>query len=168
MALAAWLVFGPLVLAQAPPQPGPEHEWLKGLEGTWEAIVKMGEDESRGTMVYKSELGGLWLVSDFQGEFAGQAFTGKGMDGYDPVRKKYIGIWCDSMSTSPVVSEGTYDKNAKVLTMWGEGPGPDGQPTKYKMTTQFKDNDTMLWTMFGTGPDGKEGPMFTIAYKRRK
>ena len=166
--LAASFVFVPAVLAQAPPQPGAEHQKLKELEGTWDAVIKMGPDESKGTVSYKMDLGGLWLVSDFQGDFGGQKFTGKGLDGYDPIRKKYVGLWVDSMSTSPVVSEGTYDKDGKVLTMTGEGPGPDGKPMKYKLTTEHKDKDTMLFTMFGPGPDGKEGPMFTISYKRRK
>ena len=166
--LAASLVFVPAVLAQAPPQPGPEHKKLKELEGTWDAIMKMGPEESKAVAVYKMDIGGLWLVSDFAGDFGGQKFAGKGLDGYDPIRKKYVGVWVDSWSTSPVISEGTFDKDGKVITMIGEGPGPDGKPTKYKMTTEHKDKDTMFWTMYGVGADGKETPMFTISYKRRK
>ena len=71
------------------------------------------------------------------------------------------------MSTSPVITEGTYDKDGKMLTMTGEGPGPDGKLTKYKLRTEHKDKNTMLVTMYGPGPEGKEGPMFTIVGKRR-
>jgi hypothetical protein len=155
-------------LAQEPPKPGPEHEKFKEHAGTWDAIIKMGDAESKGTMVWKVDLGGLWLTSDFQGEFGGEKFSGKGLDSYDPAKKKYVGVWADSWSTSPMVSEGTYDEGGKVLTMTGEGPGPDGKPTKYKMTTEHKDKDTIFWTMFGPGPDGKEAPFMTISYKRRK
>jgi hypothetical protein len=130
--------------------------------------MKMGDAESKGTMVWKMDLGGLWLVSDFQGDFGGMKFSGKGMDGYDPIKKKYVSVWVDSMSTSPMLSEGTYDKDGKTLTMTGEGPGADGKPAKYKMTTEYKDKDTIFWTMYGPGPDGKEGMQFTISYKRRK
>jgi len=157
-----------VALAQEPPKPGPEHEKLKELAGTWDATMKMGDTESKGTMVWKVDLGGLWLTSQFEGEFGGEKFTGKGFDSYDPIKKKYVGVWVDSMSTSPMVSEGTYDKDGKVLTMTGEGPGMDGKPMKYKMTTEHKDKNTMVFTMFGPGPDGKEGPMFSISYKRRK
>jgi hypothetical protein len=167
VAMVVSLVFVSAALAQAP-QPGAEHEKLKRLEGTWDAVVKMGEGESKGVAVYKMELGGLWLASEFQGEFEGQKFSGRGFDGYDPVKKKFVSVWIDSMSSSPMVTEGTYDKDGKVLTMTGEGPGPDGKPAKYKMTTEHKDKDTLFWTMYGPGPDGKEGPMFTITYKRRK
>jgi hypothetical protein len=161
-------VVGPAALAQAPVQPGPEHQKLKDMEGTWDAVMKMGEEESKGTMVWKMDLGGLWLVSEFQGDFGGQKFAGKGLDSYDPVKKKYVGVWVDSMSASPMVSEGTYDKDGKVLTMTGEGPGPDGKPSKYKMTTEHKDKNTLFWTLYGPGPDGKEAPMFSITYKRKK
>jgi hypothetical protein len=67
-----------------------------------------------------------------------------------------------------MISEGTFDKDNKVLTMIGEGAGPDGKPTKYKMTTQYKDKDSFVWTMFATGPDGEEAAMMSISYKRRK
>ena len=167
--IACVVLFVPAVaLAQEAPKPGPEHEKLKELVGTWDAVVKFGDQESKGTMKWKMDLGGLWLVSEFEGEFAGGKFTGKGFDSYDPIKKKYVGVWFDSMSTSPMVSEGTYDKDGKVITMTGEGPGQDGKPTKHKMTSDRKDKDTVVFTMFGPGPDGKEGPMMSITYKRRK
>jgi hypothetical protein len=169
LALATSLWLTPAVLAQEVPKPGPEHERLKQLEGTWDVVMKVGDAETKGQVIYKMELGGLWLVADFQGEFApGQKFTGKGLDGYDAGKKKYVSVWVDSMSNSPIVSQGTYDKDGKVLTMTGEGPGPDGKPVKYKMTTEHRDKDNLFFTMVGAGPDGKEGPLFTIAYKRRK
>ena len=169
IALATSLALAPVAGAQEAPKPGPEHDRLKQLEGTWDVVMKFGDAETKGKVVYKMDLGGLWLVADFQGEFApGQKFTGKGLDGYDPLKKKYVSVWVDSMSTSPIVSQGTYDKDGKVLTMTGEGPGPDGKPMKYKMTTEHQDKDKLLFTMFGVSADGKETSMFTIAYKRRK
>lgn len=167
IACVAALLVGAVGLAQEPPQPGPEHKKLKELEGTWDCVMRMGPEESKAVATYKMDLGGLWLISDFQGEFGGMKFSGKGLDGYDPARKKYVGVWVDSMITSPLVTEGTYDKDGKVLTMTGEGPGPDGKPMKMRMTTEHKDKDTMLFTMYGPGPDDKEAAMFSITYKRR-
>lgn len=157
-----------VALAQEPPKPGPEHDKLKQLEGSWDAVVKMGTEESKGKMTYKMEAGGLWLLSEYEGEFAGQKFTGRGFESYDPTKKKYVSVWIDSWSTSPLISEGTFDKDGKVQTMNGEGPGPDGKPMKYKMTTEHKDKDTLVWSMFTPGPDGKDAPMLSITYKRRK
>src|SRR6516165_6630687 len=108
--LVAWAAVAVLATAgfaraQPPaPKPGPEHERLKELEGTWEANVEMpGMPASKGTMVYKMDLGGLWLTSNYTGDFGGQAFTGRGLDTYDPASKQYIGIWADSMVTSPMI-----------------------------------------------------------------
>ena len=156
------------VLAQAPAKPGPEHDYLKKMEGTWDATVKFGDQESKGTMTHKMELGGRWLTSDFEGDFGGQKFQGKGFDGYDPVKKKYVAVWVDSMSNSPMVSEGTLDKEGKVMTMLSEGPGMDGKPTKYKSVSEIKDDDTILFTMSSVDKEGKDQTMMTITYKRKK
>lgn len=94
------------VRAQEGPKPGPEHEVLKKWEGTWETTMKIGGGESKGVAKYKMELGGLWLCSTFEGDLGGAKFTGKGHDSYDAAKKKYVGVWIDSMSTSPMVMEG--------------------------------------------------------------
>jgi hypothetical protein len=166
--LAAAIVLSPkLSVAQAPPKPGPEHEILKQHEGIWEATVNLGGAESKGTMTYKMDLGGTWLVSDFDSDLGGQKFRGKGLDTYDPKKKKYVGVWADSMETSPMITEGTYDSEKKTLTMLGEGHGMDGKPTRYKMTTEIKDKDTMVFTMSAADKDGKDQVMMTINYKRK-
>jgi hypothetical protein len=165
---AASVLVAPAAVAQEPPKPGPEHALLKRTEGTWDATAKIGDQESKGTMTYKMGLGGLWLVGEFKGEFMGAKFEGKGLDTYDPAKKKYINVWVDSMSTAPMIMEGTYDKDNKVLTTTGEGPGMDGKMTKYKGVLEHKDNDTMVYTMSNPGKDGKDQNMMTITYKRKK
>jgi len=156
---------GVSAFAQEPTKPGPEHEWLKKMEGTWTTTMKFGGMESKGTATYKMELGGLWLTSAMESELFGQKFSGRGFDGYDVLKKKYIGIWVDSMGTAPVLTEGTYDKEKETLTMTGTGPGMDGAATKYKSTSEYVNDDTMNFTMY-IG-DTKE-PSFTIVYKRKK
>lgn len=155
-------------LAQFPPAPGPEHEALKKFEGTWTAKVKTGGDESTGVSTYKMECGGLWLSSDFQGEFGGQKFQGRGLDGYDPEKKEYVSVWVDSFSTRPLFLKGTMDKEKKMLTMTGEGPGPDGKPMKYRNETTFPDADHMVFSMYMVDADGKANKMMTIEYPRKK
>jgi hypothetical protein len=125
--------------------------------------------EGKGVMTYKMDLGGLWLGSDFKGEFDGKPFEGKGFDSYDAAKKKYVSVWFDSMTASPMVSEGTADKDGKVLTYLGQGPpGPDGKPTKVKAVTELKDKDTIVSTMLAVDKDGKEQPMGMMTYKRKK
>jgi hypothetical protein len=157
--------FASTALAQGPQKPGPEHAMLKKLEGTWESTLKLAGTESKGTMTYKMELGDLWLVGNLEAEFGGEKFKGKGLDSYDPMKKKFVSVWVDSMSTAPMFMEGTYDKEKKAITMMGEGPGMDGKPTKFKSVTEFKDDDHVVMSMWMG--DGKD-PAFTISYQRKK
>jgi hypothetical protein len=150
--------------AQEFPKPGPEHEHLKKLEGTWEATMKMMGQESKGTMTYKMEVGGLWLTSNFEGDFGGMKFHGKGFDSYDAGKKKFVSVWVDNMITTPMFMEGTYDKEKKTLTMTGDGPSPAGT-VKFRSVTTFKDEDNIVFDMYMG--DGKD-PGFTIVYKRKK
>ena len=155
----------PAARAQEPPKPGPEHEILKKLEGNWDLTMKFGGMDAKGSVVYKMELGGLWLTSALETELLGMKFSGRGMDGYDTTRKKYVSVWVDSMAFSPMMMEGTYDKAKKTLTMVGDGPGMDGKPTKYKSESVMTDDNTINFIMY-VG-DGKD-PAFTIVYKRKK
>jgi len=152
-----------------PPTPGAEHARLKKLEGTWDAVMtEQDGKKSKGEMIYKMECGGLWLASDYKGVHAGKPFHGKGLDSYDPATKKYVGIWVDSMITSPLRVEGTYDEKTKTSTCTGECQGPDGKPMKMKMVTKTIDDDHETFEMFMIGPDGKEMKGATIEYTRRK
>jgi hypothetical protein len=155
------------------PKPGPEYAILKSMEGTWDATVKMmmpgvPGKESKSTATWKMECNGLWLVGNFKGEFAGAPFQGRSLESYDAKKKKYMSVWVDSMGTLPMLSEGTYDKEKQTLTATSEYPGMDGKMMKWKMVTEFKDADTMNFTMSTPGKDGKDSVMMTIAYKRKK
>jgi Protein of unknown function (DUF1579) len=154
----------PSAWAQEPPKPGKQHDHLKRLVGAWDAETESG----KGTMTYKMGLGGLWLIGDFEGEFGGMKFQGKGLDTYDSATKKYRSIWVDSFSTSPRIMEGNLDKDDKVMTMTGEVRGADDKPTKFKSITEIKDADTLNFSLFMVDNDGKEQPMVNITYKRKK
>jgi hypothetical protein len=163
-----FLIVTPICLGQEPPKPGPEFDHLKNLVGTWDAAIKFSGGESKGTMTYKMELGGLWLVGAFEGEFGGQKFEGRGLDSFDNGKKKYVSVWVDSMTTTPMITEGTYDKDSKTMTMAGESPGQDGKPTKVKTITTVKDKDHLEFVMFMGGKEGKGEEMMTINYTRKK
>jgi hypothetical protein len=167
-------------LAQEFPKPGPEHELLKQLEGEWDAHTKLMEpgkpaEESKGTYTAKMDVGGLFLVTDFKGKMFGQPFRGHGISGYNPHKKKYTGVWVDSMSPAIYQTEGTFDKAGKVLTDIMEGPDPmTGKTMKMRMTTEIKDKDQIVFRIFSfpeegkDDKDGKEQLMIEITYTRKK
>lgn len=166
-ALVLLLGITPVLVAQAPPPPkvGPEFDVLKKQVGTWDTVMKAGGMETKGVATYKMDLNGLWLAGTFDTDLGGQKYSGRGFDSYDEKKKKYVGVWMDSMGTSPMVMEGTYDDKSKALTMIGDGPDMTGKTTKWKSVSTWGDADTLNFSMF-VG-DGKE-PMFSIVYKRKK
>jgi hypothetical protein len=154
--------------AQPPmPKPGPEHEKLKAFVGDWDVTVVMMGQESKAAATYKLDLGGFWLREEFQGAFLGQKFEGRGAVGYDPIKKKYVGAWIDSMSPSLFVMEGGFSPDGKTFTETGEGPGQDGKLQKMKNVYEFKDKDTFVFTMYQIA-DGKDQEMFKLTYRRKK
>ena len=164
-AVAVAVAFAPVAVAQEAPKPGPEHEVLKKMVGDWTLTMNFGGMESKGTVVYKMDLGGLWLSSTLESELFGTKFSGRGMDGYNAATKKYVGVWIDNTSTGPMLMEGTSDKEKKTMTMTGNGPGMDGKPTTHKTVSTMPDDDTINFSMYSG--DAKD-PAFTIVYKRKK
>jgi hypothetical protein len=163
--MAAVLAVSSGTQAQGPAQPGPEHQLLKQLEGTWDTLMKAGGQEFKGTIRYKMELGGLWLVGSLECDLGGQKFFGKCLDSYDAKKGKYVGAWFDSMGAQPLLMEGSYDAAKKIMTMVGDGPGMDGKLTKWRSVSESKDNDTFVMRMYvGAGQE----PMFTVTYTRKK
>ena len=146
---------------------------LTKLAGTWDATATMmmpgmPTSTSKATMVYKP-IGQTWVSCDYRGDLMGQEFNGHGVDGYDPKTKKFVSTWVDSMTTQIMMMEGTYDAASKTLTMTGECEDHmTGKMVTKRMTTEFKDADTMVMRMFGPGQDGKEFEGMKIEFKRRK
>jgi hypothetical protein len=159
-------MFAGAMVAQPPEvKPGPEHAMLKELAGAWKGKFKMQGMESDCSCTYRMVLGDLWLSSNFQTKLGEQQFRGQGMDTYDAASKKFKGVWFDSMSTKPMLMEGTYDAATKTLTMTGMGMGPDGKEVMHKIVSTMPDKDTMKERMSMAGPSG-DVEMFTIEYKR--
>ena len=151
------------------PKPGKEHAVLKQMEGEWDATMDFMGMESKGTYTCKVGMGGLWLTQDYAGNFMGQDFTGHGILGYDPAKKKYVGTWIDSMVTSLDLMAGTYDEGKKELTMAQKGVDPaSGQEVDMRNVTRFVDKDHMTFEMHVGQPGGEEAAAFTIEYVRKK
>ena len=165
------------VSTQGPPmpKPGPEHEWFKTDEGTWDAVVEVvpgpgaAPMTSKGVEVNTLGCGGLCLVSDFKGELMpGLAFQGHGLMTWDAVRKKYRGSWMDSMSQGLALTEGTWDPAAKRFNGSMEGPDMSGNVVKARSTVEYRPDGTRVMTAYAPGSDGKEAQILRISYTRRK
>lgn len=151
------------VAAQQPVTPGKEHEFLKELVGEWDLEF---DATMKGKSVYTMVHNGLWLESKVEMDMPQGKFTGQGLDSYDPVKKKFVAIWVDSMSASPIVLEGDMDTKTKTITMFGKGPDPSGKTVDYKMSTEYKDKNNHFFKMWIGNLQGE--PMMSATYKRKK
>jgi hypothetical protein len=152
------------------------HEAMAHEVGTWDGSVSMWMSPEVEPMKSKavetnSMLGKFWLMSDFESEFNGEKFTGASAMGYDPVKKKFVGGWVDSMSPFMMKMEGEYDEDAETLTMIGEATDfMTGKPGKHKLVTKYTGKDTKTFTMYREGEGGDDDWQKTllIEYTRKK
>jgi hypothetical protein len=154
--------------------PGPQHQLLDALAGSWSGVVKMWMDptkpptESACTIDSKWILGGRFLHEEVKGQFMGQPFSGVGLTGYDNIQKKYVGMWVDSMSTGISHSQGTADAAGKTFTFEAENLDPlSGKKVKSRDVTRIQGKDNYSLEMFKTGPDGKEFKAMEIVFTRQ-
>lgn len=157
------------------PKPTKQHELFQKDVGTWDLTVKSWMDpkgepvESKATEVARMLPGGLWLLSEFTGEFGGRPFHGRGQFSYDIGKKKYVATWIDSGITLPILLEGTYDEATRTLTLTGDSADPLGRPLKMREQATYRADGTKLFTMFmksdAIGPDFVK--MMEITYRKR-
>jgi hypothetical protein len=157
-------------------KPTAEHKLLAKDVGSWDTTVKswmtgpISEPSvSKGTDVVKLLPGGLWITDDFEGEFGGMAFHGHGVTGYDSQKKKYVGTWVDTMSTSIMSLEGDYDAATQTMTMYSKGTDPAGKPYESKTTSKYTGEDERVFTMSMKSDEtkGEYMKLLEITYKRR-
>jgi Protein of unknown function (DUF1579) len=168
-AMIAIVLFAAAPLTAQPPEikPGPEHAFLKEAVGVWDATAKTKGNESKGELFCKMAPGGLWMLENFKSEIAGKPFEGYGATTYDPAKKKFTNVWIDSMVPTPMLSEGTYDADKKVLTLHGNMPLPDGKSMKSTITITYTDTNNKTLALKVSTPDGKDAGIVEITYKRR-
>jgi hypothetical protein len=157
------------------PKPVKEHAWLEQLAGEWESTMKCTAEPGKPPVEGKSTetarmVGGFWVVSEGKGEVMGSAFTGILSIGYDPEKKKFIGTWIDSMTSTLWNYTGTLDEATNTLTLETEGPCPmqGGKICKFKEVIVVKDKDHKTFTSNVQGDDGKWTEMMTATSTRKK
>jgi hypothetical protein len=149
--------------------PGAEHKKLESFVGTWKAVTKSwfapGEPTvSEGVTENRLILGGRVLEQTFSGTMQGAPFEGYGLTGYDNKKKEYWSTWSDTWSTGIMLSTGQADGNGQIVTK-ATVDGPDGKPMKTRMVTKVVDDNSHVFSMYGTN-QGKEQLMMEITYTK--
>jgi hypothetical protein len=150
--------------------PGPEHQALAKLEGTWDQTFKMRFapdqpwQEATGTAVAKPILGGRYIQEDVKFTAMGMPMEGMNILGYDKLTGEYTSSWADSMSTWWSNSRG---KKAADGTLTMTGTMTDVAGTRpFKMIIKPHGDRASSAEMYDT-IDGKEVLVMTIEGKKR-
>lgn len=160
------------------------HKLLAGLAGTWNYTVKfwMNPDpkapptESKGVAVRKPIMDGRFFALDVtgkmkmpgpDGKMKDVTFKGTGMEGYDNVKKKFVGTWMDNMGTGVMMSEGTYDPATKTFTYTSEVEMMPGMKTKVREVLKVTDKDHHIFEWY-EDRGGNEVRTMEISYTKKK
>lgn len=146
---------------------------LRRLVGRWAASVTFYPNGPNGPK-YSSKatetnrlLGGLWLLSSFEGKLADMDFASHGQFGFDASRGKYVASWVDNMVETITLMEGDYDPETRTLSFEYQNPEPQGDPTPGRSELQLIDVDTRGFRMFGVPPGGDRMElMLEVDYRR--
>lgn len=154
--------------------PGEAHKHLDVLAGSWDVTVSMWMDPSKPPSVSKATseskwvLGGRYVEDLVTGDFGGMRFEGRGLTGYDNLRKKYVSSWVDNMGTGISAGVGTYDPDKKTFTFHREEIDPlSGQKVKSRDVMQIHGRDKYESTAYKIA-DGKEVKAMHILAVRKK
>jgi hypothetical protein len=160
------------------------HKLLADMNGNWNYTIKMWMNpdptaqpqESKGTAVRKSIMDSRYCVMDVTGkmEMPGpdgkkkeMTFKGHAIEGYDNIKKKFVGSWIDNMGTGIQFSEGTYDPATKTFTYTSEMEPMPGMKTQVREVLKVTDNNHMMLEWY-ENQGGQERKTMEIAYTRKK
>ena len=158
------------------------HKLLTSLDGTWTFVNKMWMNgdtsskpqESKGTAVRKSMMGGRFVTMDVSGKFQmpdangkmkEMEFKGQGLDAYDNAKQKFVSTWVDNMGTGIMTSEGNYDPSTKTLTYTGEYQMTPTMKQQIKEVIKLTDKDHMVFEWY-ENRGGTETKTMQIDYTR--
>ena len=167
VSLFALTLLIPAASAQDTPSLSPEHAVLKRNLGTRTGIMKLWVSpdadpiEMPVTEKVSSILGGFWA----EAEFESGPYKGKGVTGYDPIKKKFVGTWSSNVSPHLIMMEGTLNDSKDELTMHFTEVNPaDGTSTAMKSVTTFTPGKPETFAMYRKA-DGKWQKQFVVTYK---
>ncbi len=153
--------------------PGPEHQQLAKLAGTWDVscIFWMKPDEpateTMGVEVMRSIFDGRYLVGEFSASIHGKPFMGHSILGYNRVTKQHLSTWYDNMGTGITVLSGPSEDGGKTVTYAGDMVCPQYGQVSLRQIETFRSDDLFTRVMYQI-KDGNERKSMELTYTRRK
>ena len=155
--------------------PNENHKLLNQFVGSWTYSMKWWmspegkADESTGTSEVKSIMGGRFIEQSVSGTSMNQPFEGRGIVGFDNLKKEFTSVWFDDMATGMMISGGQYDPATKTISEKGSMSCPiTNGPRSYRTLIKLVDDNTHVYEMYLNDEKGKEFKTMEITYTRKK
>ena len=152
----------------AAPAPTEQHAMLLELVGQWEGTITMYADGAPGEPARATEIvkpiGEFWTMTHFQCDYMGMPFAGHAQNGYDPVKKEFIGTWIDSAQPNMSIMAGGYDADQKKLTYRWDAADMTGKVVPHRSETVYGKGSYVAEYFLG---DGEGTKSMEIKMKRK-
>jgi hypothetical protein len=151
-------------------QPGPEHDLLMKMVGTWDQTIKLWAQPGAepavvtGSLKVEPILGGRFVKADFVAGEGMMTTEGLQILGFDRRKKEYTIVGYDTWGTYYVTAAGPYDEKTSTITMHGEDYDPIFEGTQiYDMLFRFVNDDTFVHEIiFKDSVHTQGGPPFKM------
>lgn len=157
-----------------PAMPGPMHEHLKKLTGTWEQTIKItpmpGAKPLEAKVVTDAKMiyDGRFLQMTGDVEFMGQKGEGLTIIGHDNHSNKYTFYNIASASTDATFAKGTYDEEQKQFTFHGENQDPmTGKQRSFKIIITLVNENMFRQENYFKYPDQDEFKAVEVISKQK-
>ena len=154
--------------------PGPMHEYLGPLVGSWDMTTKhrmtseQPWEESTAHAQREWILDGRFVKETVEADFMGQPFHGIGFFGYDNVREEYCYMWIDSMGTGIMTGAGSSSDGGKVISFEGTTANAmtGEKDAWFRHVMRIVSDDENVFEMYAKDPSGEEFKTMEIASTR--
>lgn len=151
----------------------PSEAFFKKLEGTWDVELEvrlspqMPPMKTTGKKTYRL-MSGKWLIADFQANIMGMNYENHSVQGFDPMKKKFVGAIVHNLVRNFIQTEGSLNEGGTRLEETVLVPAADGSFKKGRSITELKDADTGTYVMYKPDDNGKEFVSLQATYRRQK
>lgn len=157
-------------------KPGPAHERLAELLGTYDVTMRMWMApgapamESKGVDEITWWAEGKWLQSSWSIEMMGQPTKGLAILGYDNFKERYVWTKVDSMQTTIYNAFGHFDQSGDNLILWGtiDEPMTPEQDKQVKYVYRGFGQDNFVLEVHDMMIGESNTKVLEFAYVRRK
>ena len=147
---------------------------LNVFEGRWEETVTFwfepggAPNTSPCSSVGEWIMGGRFLVQTHRCEMMGQEYEGLGITGFDNHRQEYVTVWLDNLTTSMMVTRGTFDPTTATITMTGTAEDFIGgrNDVPVRTVTRINEDGSSVFEMYTQHTDGKEFKSLEVSARR--